>query len=150
MFKSKEKHEKVFMSEGRILGIDYGDVRVGLALSDELGFTAQRLCTLDVKEDNVMDSIRNTIRQYDIKKIILGFPKNMNGSVGPMGEEVLKFKVELESGSGVQVVLVDERLSTQAAHRVMNEGKIKRKKKKAIVDQIAAQIILQNYLDQPK
>jgi len=138
------------MSEGRVLGIDYGDVRVGLSLSDELGFTAQRLCTLDVKEDNVIDRIRDMIRKHDVKKIILGFPKNMNGSVGPKGEEVLKFKVELESGSEVQVVLIDERLSTEAAHRVMNEGKIKRKKKKAIVDQIAAQIILQNYLDQAK
>ena len=138
------------MSEGRILGIDYGDVRVGLSLSDELGFTAQRFCTLNVQEGNVIDRIRDTIRQYDVKKIILGFPKNMNGSVGPKGEEVLKFKVELESGSEVQVVLVDERLSTQAAHRVMNEGKIKRKKKKVLIDQIAAQIILQSYLDQPK
>ena len=138
------------MSEGRILGIDYGDVRVGLSLSDELGFTAQRFCTLDVQEGNVIDRIRDMIRQYDIKKIILGFPKNMNGSVGPKGKEVLKFKVELESDSEVQVVLVDERLSTQAAHRVMNEGKIKRKKKKVLVDQIAAQIILQSYLDQAK
>ena len=138
------------MSEGRILGIDYGDVRVGLSLSDELGFTAQRFCTLDVQEGNVIDRIRDMIRQYDIKKIILGFPKNMNGSVGPKGKEVLKFKVELESDSEVQVVLVDERLSTQAAHRVMNEGKIKRKKKKVLIDQIAAQIILQSYLDQAK
>ena len=90
------------------------------------------------------------ICQHDVKKIVLGFPKNMNGSIGPKGEEVLKFKVELESGSEVQVVLMDERLSTQAAHRVMNEGKIKRKKKKVLIDQIAAQIILQSYLDQAK
>ena len=138
------------MSEGRILGIDYGDVRVGLSLSDELGFTAQRFCTLNVQEGNVIDRIRDMICQHDVKKIVLGFPKNMNGSIGPKGEEVLKFKVELESGSEVQVVLVDERLSTQAAHRVMNEGKIKRKKKKVLIDQIAAQIILQNYLDQAK
>lgn len=132
----------------RILGIDWGEKRIGLAVSDPLGIIATGLATVEKKSDfNLIGYLKQLISEQEIAKIILGFPKNMDGSVGPKGEEVLAFKESLEKEIDVPVILWDERLTTVSAQRSLREAKVKMKKGKKFLDKIAAVLILQNYLD---
>jgi putative Holliday junction resolvase len=132
----------------RILGIDYGDSRVGIAISDPMGWTAQGLETVrNQSMSNVINRIIELIKEYEIKKIVIGFPKNMNGSVGPRGELTLSFVEELKKEVNIDIVLWDERLTTVAAHKVLNETNVRGKKRKQVVDTVAATYILQGYLD---
>ncbi len=132
----------------RILGIDYGEKRIGVAVSDLLGITAQGLPTIEcVDRDHLLDELAEIIREKDVGRIIVGLPKNMNNSIGEKAEEVLEFVQALESNFKLPVHTVDERLTTIRAYKVMSETKMSRKKKLKKVDMISAQLILQSYLD---
>lgn len=131
------------------MGIDYGDSRIGIALSDPLGLTAQGLETLKWRFDlsKPVDRIAEIIKEYSVEKIVVGFPRNMNGTVGPRGEKTEEFVKMLKDRTGIPVETWDERLTTVAAMRAMNEIGVKAGKKKKIIDQVAAVLILQGYLD---
>ncbi len=134
----------------RIIGIDFGDSRIGIAVSDPFGWTAQGVETINWKTDvgQPIERIIELIGLYGAKKIIVGFPKNMNGTIGPRGEKTNEFIELLESRlENVQIIKWDERLSTVSANRTMHELGVKKAKKKQVVDQIAAVYILQGYLD---
>lgn len=134
----------------RIMGLDVGSKTVGIALSDELGWTAQGLKTVEINEEQGeygFEEMENLIKDYGISKIVVGLPKNMNGSIGPRGEASQYYADELEKRFGIPVVLWDERLTTVAAERVLLEADISRKKRKKVIDKMAASMILQGYLD---
>jgi len=136
----------------KILGLDYGDSRTGVAISDALGWTAQPLDTIDMKigAQKVKTQICELISTHKIKTVVVGFPLNMNGSVGPRAEKTAEFILSLEvetKGAGVEFVKWDERLTTVIANRTMHELGIKTKNKRGLVDKIAAVQILQSYLD---
>lgn len=135
----------------RILGLDYGTKTVGVAVSDELGFTAQAVETITRKEANklrkTLARIDELVQQYGIEKIVLGYPKHMNNSSGIRCEETEEFKAMVERRTGLEVILWDERMSTVAAERTLIEGRVRRENRKTYVDQLAAVFILQGYLD---
>ena len=135
----------------RIMGLDYGDKTVGVAISDPLGITAQgREIIRRERPDKLRKTcarIEELIQEYEVEKIVLGLPKNMDGSEGIRVEKTKAFKEMIERRTGLEVVLWDERLTTVAADRYMDEAGIKGDKRKEIVDEIAAVFILQGYLD---
>ena len=135
----------------RILGLDYGTKTVGVAVSDELGFTAHAVETITRKEANklrkTLARIDELVQQYGIEKIVLGYPKHMNNSSGIRCEETEEFKTMVERRTGLEVILWDERMSTVAAERTLIEGGVRRENRKTYVDQLAAVFILQGYLD---
>jgi putative Holliday junction resolvase len=136
------------MNTSRTLGIDYGDVRIGIAVSDAMGWIAQGVETITRKSEEAdLARIGELIKQYDVDKIVVGLPKNMNGTIGPRGELCQQFAEILKSKFGLPVILWDERLSTMAAERMLVSADVSRKKRKQVVDKMAAAIILQNYLD---
>ena len=135
----------------RIMGLDFGSVTVGVAISDELLLTAQGIETIRRKQENQLrktyQRIEELIQEYGVEQIVLGYPKNMNNTIGERAlksEEVAK---DLERRTGLPVVLWDERLTTVAAHRVLNQGAVGLKQKMQVVDKLAAVFILQGYLD---
>ncbi len=132
----------------RVLGIDYGEARTGLAVSDEMRFLANGIGTVDERDINrLINKIAEKAAEYDVCKIVLGNPVNMNGTLGPKSEKVGKLAERLKEKTGIDVVLFDERMTTMAAHKFLNETNTKGKKRKGVVDTLSAQIILQNYLD---
>ena len=135
----------------RIMGLDYGTKTVGGAISDALGLTAQGIETIERKEENKLRRtcarIEELIREYEVEKIVLGFPKHMNNDVGERAEKSLEFKAMLERRTGLEVVMWDERLTTVAAERTLIESKVRREDRKKYIDKIAAVFILQGYLD---
>jgi putative Holliday junction resolvase len=131
---------------GRVLGIDHGDVRVGIALSDPTGFLASPLCVLDSTKAG-LDQIIALIAEHEVEKIVVGLPRNMDGSYGSATEKVRTFIEKLKAKTSVPVFEWDERLSTVSAHNALREAGLDSKRRKGTVDKVAAQIILQNYLD---
>ncbi|HJA06015.1 MAG TPA: Holliday junction resolvase RuvX [Candidatus Mediterraneibacter pullicola] len=135
----------------RIMGLDYGTKTVGVAVSDPLGLTAQAIETIVRKEENKLRKtcarIEELIVQYDVEKIILGFPKHMNNDIGERAEKSLEFRDMLHRRTGLEVVMWDERLTTVEAERTLIESNIRRENRKKHIDQIAAVFILQGYLD---
>ncbi|HEY2422059.1 MAG TPA: Holliday junction resolvase RuvX [Neobacillus sp.] len=134
----------------RILGLDVGSKTVGVAISDELGWTAQGLKTLKINEEKQefgFAEIGQLINEYGVSQVIIGFPKNMNGTVGPRGVASQQYANEVEKLFAVPTVLWDERLTTIAAERVLLEADVSRKKRKKVIDKIAAVMILQGYLN---
>jgi putative Holliday junction resolvase len=133
----------------RILGIDYGDKKVGFAISDLLGITAQGLEFLRYKNTKeLVDKIISLVEQHNIKKIVVGLPKNMDGTIGFRGEKTLEFVDSIKNKlPAIEIVLWDERLTTSLAKRVMIETGVKRKNKEMVEDKIAAVFILQSYMD---
>lgn len=132
----------------RILGLDVGDRRIGIAISDEMGITAQGLMTLQrtkIHED--LQKLIQLVQEREVSKIVVGLPRNMNGTYGPQSAKVKEFMNRLLEALQVEVVYWDERLTTVAAQRTLIEGDLSRKKRKLVVDKIAAVIILQSYLD---
>ena len=133
------------------MGLDYGTKTVGVAISDALGLTAQGIETIERKEENKLRCtcarIEELIREYEVEKIVLGFPKHMNNDVGERAEKSLEFKAMLERRTGLEVVMWDERLTTVAAERTLIESKVRREDRKKYIDKIAAVFILQGYLD---
>lgn len=135
----------------RVLGLDYGSKTVGVAVSDPLGLTAQGLEIIRRKSDNklrqTLARIEELVVSYGVEKIVLGFPKNMNNTLGERAEKTLAFQKMLERRTGLPVSLWDERLTTVEANRTMIEGKIRRENRWQHVDRLAAVLILQGYLD---
>ena len=135
----------------RIIGLDYGTKTVGVAVSDALMITAQPLETIERKSANklrqTLARIESIIEEYQAERIVLGYPKNMNNTIGERAEKSLEFQQMLERRTGLPVVMWDERLTTVAADRSMMETGIRRENRKEYVDEIAAIFILQGYLD---
>lgn len=135
----------------RILGLDFGSKTVGVAVCDPLGITAQTVETITRKDENklrqTLARIEALIEQYEIERIVLGYPKNMNNTIGERAEKTEEFKLSLERRTGLPVILWDERLTTVAADRVLIESGVRREHRKESVDQIASAMILQGYLD---
>lgn len=132
----------------RVLGFDIGDKTIGLAVSDALGITAQGLTTIRrTKLTQDLEVLDGIVKEYDIAVFVLGLPKNMNNTIGPQGNKVKQFASFMKKKWEIPIVFQDERLSTVAAHQMMSESGMHWKKKKEIVDEIAAQVILQRYLD---
>lgn len=135
----------------RILGLDFGQKTIGVAVSDPFGWTAQGLEIIRRhQETNLKDSIARLdklIQEYSIEKIILGYPKNMNNTIGERAEKTVAFKKKLEKTFNLPVILWDERLSSVGAERTLLEADISRKKRKDVLDKMAAVFILQGFLD---
>jgi len=132
----------------RILGVDLGEKRIGIAISDELGITAQGLPTISsANEDEDLKNIKKIIDKYDVKKIILGLPKNMNGTLGKQAKKALSFAEKLNKICQLPVELEDERLSTSKAEKLLIQADRSRKKRKKAIDKMSAVIILQSFLD---
>lgn len=129
------------------MGLDVGDRTIGIAVSS--GIIAQGLSTYKRKtEDEDIEYIKKIVKEYSVLKIIVGLPKNMNGSIGFQGEKVIQFNEHLKKNiDNIETEFIDERLTTVLANNFMLEGDLSRKKRKSIVDKMAAQIILQDYLD---
>jgi len=131
----------------RILAIDFGERRIGLALSDPLGITAQGLPTIDTKKiKDVFAYIKNLVVEKDVVKLVVGMPRNMNGSIGAQGEKVKKFIGKLAHKTEAEVIAWDERLTSVQSLRSMREMGTKQKRK-GVTDRISATLILQSYLD---
>ncbi len=136
----------------RVLALDYGDKTVGLAISDPFGWTAQPLEIVRRKEEQALKPtiarIREIVTQYGVDTFVLGFPKNMNNTVGFRGEKTLAFKeVLVKNFNNIPVVLWDERLSTVGAERILLSADVSRQKRKDVIDKMAASYFLQGYLD---
>ncbi len=139
----------------RILGLDYGSKTVGVAISDELGLIATGIETItrdnEVSIKKTVKRLEEIIKEHSIKKIVLGYPKNMDGTEGERCEKTADFKARLERNfKRVEVILWDERLSTKVAIDILNESKMNKKDHKKVVDKMAAMYILQGYLDSCK
>lgn len=133
------------------MGLDYGSKTVGVAISDPLKITAQGIETIQRKEENklrkTLARIEELAKEYEVEQIVLGFPKNMNNTIGERAEKSLELKEMLERRTGLPVVMWDERLTTVEAERTLIESNVRRENRKKYVDKIAAVFILQNYLD---
>ncbi|MFI3200544.1 MAG: Holliday junction resolvase RuvX [Eubacteriales bacterium] len=138
----------------RMIGLDYGSKTVGVAISDPLLITAQGMETIRRKDENklrqTLARIETLIEEYEVTEVVLGYPKNMNDTLGPRAEKTMVFKEHIERRTGLQVTLWDERLTTVAAEKTMIEVGIRRENRKEYVDQIAATFILQGFLDYKK
>ena len=136
----------------RALGLDLGTKTIGLAVSDELGITAQGLPTLARRGPRKdLESLAERVTEYTIDRFVIGLPLNMDGSEGPRAEFTRKFGDALEAHTKLPVIYQDERLTTVAAHRALSEMDASKKKRKAVIDQVAAVLILQAWLDsQPR
>lgn len=132
----------------RIMGVDFGDARTGIAVSDESGFLASPVCV--IKESLFDETIKKTAalaREYSVGRIVVGYPKNMNGTIGDRAEKSRKFAEDLETAVNVPVKLWDERCTTISAGVYMNATDTHGRKRKKVIDAAAASIILQDYLD---
>ena len=139
----------------RIMGLDVGSKTVGVAISDPLGFTAQGLEIIQIDEEQGQfgfERLGALVSEYKVDKFVIGLPKNMNNTIGPQGEKVLSFVDELKdflvkNSFDIEIVMQDERLTTVSAERILIEGNMSRKKRKKVIDKVAATYILQSYLD---
>ena len=135
----------------RIMGLGYGSKTVGVAISDPLCITAQGIETIQRKEENklrkTLARIEELAKEYEVDRIVLGFPKNMNNTIGDRAEKSLELKAMLERRTGLSVIMWDERLTTVEAERTLMESNVRRENRKKYVDKIAAVFILQGYLD---
>ncbi len=132
----------------RILALDLGSKRIGVAVSDELGWTAQGLETLLCKDaDADLKRIHQLVTDYQVTEIVVGMPYNMNGTEGPQARRARSFMERISSSEGIPVKEWDERLSTVAAERTLLEADMSRAKRRKVIDKLAAVIILQGYLD---
>ncbi len=135
----------------RIMGLDFGSVTVGVAISDELQITAQGIEVIRRKQENklrqTLARIEELIEEYQVNSIVLGYPKNMNNTVGERGEKSEEFAEMLRRRTGLEVILWDERLTTVAAHNALIEANVRRDNREKVVDKVAAVFILQGYLD---
>ena len=133
----------------RYLGLDLGSRTLGVSISDATGFIASSLTTIRHNEeyDKLLDEVVNLVNENKIDAIVLGFPKNMNNTIGPKGELSIEFKEKLESRLDIPIYLQDERLTTKSATDTLIQGNVRRKDRKKVVDSLAATIILQSFLD---
>ena len=135
----------------RVMGLDYGSKTIGVAISDPLGLTAQGIEIIRREEENKLRKslrrIEELIKEYQVDEIVLGFPKNMNNTIGERAEKSLQLKETLERRCKLPVIMWDERLTTVEANRTLMESKVRRENRSKYVDMIAAVFILQGYLD---
>lgn len=135
----------------RIMGLDYGSVTVGVAISDELLITAQGIETINRKQENklrqTLARIEELIKEYNVDRIVLGYPKNMNNTIGERAVKSEEFAEMLKRRTGLPVILWDERLTTAAANQTLILANVRREDRKAVIDKLAAVLILQGYLD---
>ena len=135
----------------RILGLDYGTKTVGVAICDPLEYTAQGLEIIRRKEDNklrqTLARIEEIIQEYDVERVVLGFPKHLNNTIGDRAEKSIEFGQMIERRTGLPVIMWDERYTTVTANQILMESKVRREDRKEYVDKVAAAIILQGYLD---
>ncbi|XID95467.1 Holliday junction resolvase RuvX [Paenibacillaceae bacterium WGS1546] len=132
----------------RTLGLDYGERRIGVAMSDLFGWTAQGLEVIDRKAVGDPEArVAELVELHDVAAVVVGLPKNMNGSIGPSGENCIAFAESLRQKLTVPVSLWDERLTTVTAERTLLEADVSRRKRKQVIDKMAAAILLQSYLD---
>lgn len=138
----------------RIMGLDVGSKTVGVAITDPLGWTAQGLEIIQInehKEQFGLQRMSELVEEYDVESFVIGLPKNMNGTLGERAESSMAYGEKLEELFGLPVVYQDERLTTMQVNRMMiEEGDVSRRKRKAVVDKLAAQMILQTYIDKQK
>ncbi len=138
--------DKNFM---RIMGLDIGSRTIGVAVSDELGITAQGLKTIRRKSsEEDLKELTQIIHQFEIKKLVVGLPKSMDGSLGKQAGIVFKWIKSIQKQLSLPIVTWDERLSTVGASKILLEADLSRKKRKGVIDKIAAVLILQGYMDQ--
>ncbi len=134
----------------RYMGLDIGTKTIGVAVSDLLGLTAQGVTTIHRKSlEDDLTALAVIVKEYEVGSIVAGLPKNMNGTVGPMAEKAMEFAGILKERLGMPLYFQDERLSTVSANRVLLEGDLSRKKRKQVIDKMAAVFILQAFLDGP-
>ena len=133
----------------RYIGLALGSRTLGVSLSDQNGIIASsyKIIRHEEEYEKLIDEVKKIIEEYKVDKIVLGLPKNMNGTIGPKGELSYKFKEMLEKGTGLEVFLEDERLSTREATNLLIQNDTSRKKRKKVIDSMAATIILQSFLD---
>lgn len=135
----------------KIMGLDYGSVTVGVAISDSMQLTAQPVEVIKRKSENklrqTLARIQQLVEEYEVERIVLGLPKNMNNTEGERVQRTKEFRDKLMARTGLEVVLWDERLTTVSAMDVLKQGGVRRENRKAYVDKIAASLILQGYLD---
>lgn len=132
------------------MGLDVGSKTIGVAISDALGWTAQGIETIPIDEDTGnfgIERIKELVTNYNVTQFVVGYPKNMNNTVGPRGEASERYKTLLEETFQLPVILWDERLTTMAAERMLIDADVSRKKRKKVIDKMAAVMILQGYLD---
>lgn len=129
----------------RIMALDAGDKRIGVAVSDPLGITAQGLKVLE-NSPQVFAEIAQLCKEYDVERVVVGLPKNMNNTLGPRADWSREFASKVADAVGLPVDMEDERLTTVAAERVMLDADLSRGKRRKVVDKMAAVLILQNYL----
>lgn len=137
----------------RYMGLDLGTRTLGISLSDTSKLIASTYKTIrfnDSDYDSLLPQLALVVKEYNVSKIVLGLPKNMNNSIGERGETTLNFQKKLQKYLGIEVVMQDERLSTVEATNYMLEADISRKKRKKKIDSLAANIILQTYLDKER
>ncbi|HEV2841062.1 MAG TPA: Holliday junction resolvase RuvX [Chthoniobacterales bacterium] len=130
----------------RILGVDFGRARIGIAVSDELGLLAHPVETIPARE-NPARRIDEIVREKNVERVVIGLPRHMNGSMGEAAGDVLAFAEKLRKLLPCEILVWDERLTTIAANRALREGGQKTRNSRSFVDQVAAQMILQGYLD---
>lgn len=132
----------------RILALDYGDRRTGVAVSDAFGWTAQGVEVIQHKTEGAcLRRVAELVRELEAEEVVVGLPKNMNGTVGPRGELCIAFAERLGETLGLPIKMWDERLTTVAAERTLLEADVSRSKRKQVIDKMAAAILLQSYLD---
>ena len=131
----------------RIMAIDYGDAHTGIAISDPTGFLAGTTTTIHSrKEEVVLEELTKLVEQYKVDELVMGFPRNMDGTEGPRAELYKAFAAKVEEATGLKPVLWDERRTTVDAHRILFEAGKNAKKRKKTVDAVAASLILEGYL----
>ncbi|MCI9283795.1 MAG: Holliday junction resolvase RuvX [Lachnospiraceae bacterium] len=135
----------------RMLGLDYGSRTVGVAVSDSLGITAHGVETITRKEENklrrTLARIEQLLQEYKIEMIVLGYPKNMDDSIGDRAKKTEEFRDMLVRRTGLPVILWDERLTTMEANEILMESGVRRENRKSVIDKIAAVLILRSYMD---
>ena len=132
----------------RIIGLDVGTKTIGVAVSDIMGWTAQGITTVKRSDpDSDVIEIKKLIEEFEAEQVMIGLPLNMNGSAGPSVDMVRQFGDQLEAEINIPIVYRDERMSTIAAERYLLEGDVSRKKRKKVIDKMAAVFVLKGYLD---
>ncbi len=131
-----------------IMAIDYGDVRTGIAVCDKMEMLASPVCVIEQRNaQRLVEEIEKLAQNYKVEQFVVGLPKNMDSSIGERAIKCREFAAMLSNATGIETVMRDERLSTVSAHNVLNATNTRGKKRKAVVDQVAAVMILQDYID---
>ncbi len=137
------------MTDGRILGIDPGERRIGIALSDPAGIIASPHAVIDTKQRDFVSEVRAICDEYEVVLVVVGRPTSLSGHEGPAVERAERIAKQAHDATGLPIVFVDERFTTAQAERALLEGNVRRADRKKMIDKIAASFILQTYLDRP-